>query len=633
MQRLEGSRDACMQKPRNVVVFSPGVISLLVIRIFIRGVIYYVEKGNSISGFLLRKAKKLLKFINIIPFSYRIGIGSHGNGYINSIYKIGGELTEELCELLPEANLVGMFNREFASRKLGQACRKYVYGKVREIILNYYGLLNNYSRKSIVYVPAKSREAFVIRRLSDEAGERDLDVRAFGNSLTNALWLAGYFVLLVKRLASCGIDFSLKARKRAEYKVMTEAVRYLELGRPFNMLEWWDRSRIKQEEILVVSLNDKEPGRAASFRDARQMGFQCVEMKKRRKIPVESIGGMLRRYFAFPVRIVGNLLKSNNIDMFLFYLAGAFHWTLFFQYYKVNAMVLSTEGFEPFFVQPFGCLSIMYNLSYIGNFEDPLYKYISADHLLVWGESQVYHSKGAFSVDNLHYTGCHGLSYVNRGRKHELMAGLPHMQPDKPNVVFFDNKVLKNGANPESAYFRFLDLILRCSEMFDANVFLRPKSLNPFDRKVFDDKERVELLEKRFGDANIGILNDRRMDVISVLSMADIVVYSMVGTPNMMALMAGIPALCYYDHIDETPDQIMKYYLNELVFDDEEKLIKRISKILSGDESAELKSEDKKKLNHYLDLKGLERLQGIIGDVVCGNEYAEIRRKGNRCAA
>jgi hypothetical protein len=124
-------------------------------------------------------------------------------------------------------------------------------------------------------------------------------------------------------------------------------------------------------------------------------------------------------------------------------------------------------------------------------------------------------------------------------------------------------------------------------------------------------------MKNRFDKANITILrDDEGCGAVSAISMADIVVYSMVGTPSMMALMLGVPALSYYDKIDETPDPIMKNYLNEFVFEDQDALIAKIKEILNGEVSPCLREEDKKKLNHYLDNKGLARLQSIVSDII-----------------
>ena len=608
-----------MSKQKITVIFSPSVLSLIWVRLINRGKIYYIAGGFAFCRLWARRLEKLLHFIGIVPFSYHTGIGSFGNGHINSVYKLAGRLTEQLYTLKTDQKLVKMFNKHFNCSKLEHYWKRENYNEIRNIVMNCLAIVYNYSTKSAVYVPCNSMESFVLNKLRIHIGMQNLDVLCFQRPLYSGCYLALFFARMANKIVLSGVDLH-SAMKPKEYKVATEAVRYMDEEKGFNMLEWWDRNRVDKKDIIIISRSSTEPGRVASFREAKNRGFHCAEVGKKRKIPANRIIDILKAHLLFPFQIAPYLVRSANMPLFVSFLMESFIWTQFFCYYKVNCIVLSTEGFEPGLVNRFDCATIQYSLSYLGNFENPVYKYIGNNHFIVWGEAQIWHSKKYFAVDRLYYTGCHALSYLNRGKRTAIMSKLPEMDVTKKNLIFFDNKLSQNGSNPEIIYFRFVEFILKCASKFEVNIFFRPKSLKPFDVKEINDRKRAQELKEGLEKANITILNDTKIDVMSVIGIADIVIYSMVGTPSMMALMAGIPTLCYYDYIDETPDPIMKHYLNDLIFDDQEMLIKRIQEILNGDESGLLKSEDKKKLNHYLDFNGLERLQATVADIIDRNQ-------------
>jgi hypothetical protein len=243
--------------------------------------------------------------------------------------------------------------------------------------------------------------------------------------------------------------------------------------------------------------------------------------------------------------------------------------------------------------------------------------YLCVNHLLLWGEISLDPLKKYNSIDNIYYTGCQALSYYSNKRQN-IISNISDANRNKRNIIFFDNKLHKNY-NPEQSYFRYVELMIKCSELFDVNVFFRPKAHDPFNEKLFNDKERLVEVKKKLDNSDISMVGAQNFDVMSVISMADIVIYHMVGTPSMLALMLDIPALSFYYHIDEIPDPIMKNYLNELVFDDQDAFIAKIKGILNGEESPCLRKEDKEQLSRYLDNKGLARLQHIISNIVNGH--------------
>ena len=61
---------------------------------------------------------------------------------------------------------------------------------------------------------------------------------------------------------------------------------------------------------------------------------------------------------------------------------------------------------------------------------------------------------------------------------------------------------------------------------------------------------------------------------------------------------------------------IIKNYINVLAFDDSEKVLDRIAKILNGEKAPQLTMEHKKLLNPFMDNNGLERFKSVVTDII-----------------
>ena len=609
------------KKPR-ILVFAPSILFLLYLKIRKKGTVYYTDvAADMFTRVLLRKFAKMLLLLNIRPFIYEVGIGGYGDGVRNNIYEKAMTLTEEFYERCSDKKLIKKFNSQFCTNSFGTDWKNKTGSKIYEILLVCYGAINNPPSPAIVYTPYNSYISFTVSKFIKDLPFRKLEIRYFYNIGKKCFVVSAYFALLIKKVLSSGISIK-PIRRRQTFKVITEAIRPID-DSAFSLLEWWHKDQIRKEDILIYSISQKEMGRIESYNQAKKLGFSCTRIDKRRKIPINELKRIAQCYLLFPIDNLKLILKVSNIDFFILLLLSLVVWNIFFLYFKVKFLISSTllvGNCLTTTCNMFGCSTVVYNLSYLGSFIAPHYAYLNANHLLIWGEAQIHHSKKYHSVDNIYFTGFHGASYFYYRKEDELLRKYPHLDRYKKNIVFFDNKLMKDGANPEPIYFRYLELIVNCSELLNVNIIFRPKVPNPFDENIFNDRNKVDWLRRQFEDLNISVMSREEVDVIAVISLADVVVYSTVGTPSMIALMFDIPGLSYYDFIDDTPDPIMKKYQDELVFDDQEKLIGKIEKIIDGYDSPRLMVEDKKWLNHYLDVNGLERLQSIIADLVCGNK-------------
>ena len=109
--------------------------------------------------------------------------------------------------------------------------------------------------------------------------------------------------------------------------------------------------------------------------------------------------------------------------------------------------------------------------------------------------------------------------------------------------------------------------MIKVAEKFDANIIFRSKATNPFLEEYYFDSIRAKALKKMMNEEGVIFTNRTDYDdLMSILFLADIVVYNRVGTLTMIALLLDIPAFSFCDNADDIPDPIMKHYVNDLVF-------------------------------------------------------------------
>ena len=75
--------------------------------------------------------------------------------------------------------------------------------------------------------------------------------------------------------------------------------------------------------------------------------------------------------------------------------------------------------------------------------------------------------------------------------------------------------------------------------------FFERKIITFFHKKYFDDYDRAKNFENSMKEKGVIYASRDPNNVMSVMSLADIVVYNRVGTPSMIALLLDIPSFCF----------------------------------------------------------------------------------------
>lgn len=273
------------------------------------------------------------------------------------------------------------------------------------------------------------------------------------------------------------------------------------------------------------------------------------------------------------------------------------------------------DDYQTIICNLFKCSTVTYHASYFGAFDKFKTTYFLVNHLLTWGDSQINQQATPFYAENIHYTGCHALTSIAKKKKEATELQPLHAKSIKKNIIFFDNKILNDASTPEDSFFKFIELMLQCRKIFHHNILYRPKADNPFHETFFKEKTRYEEIKKQFDLAQISLLPREHYDISSVLSMADIVVTNMINTPLMIALMSDIPSFAFVQSTENIYDPIMKKYVNKIIFENKNIFFEELQKTLDKEESTFLSTEEKKKINHYNDTRGLFRLKAIVSGI------------------
>ena len=295
---------------KKIFVFCPTISILLYLGICHRGTIYYIDPAGNLSKLVLNKLLFFLKLLNIRQLTYGIGIGELGNGMISKVRRKSMDLTEEFYHICIDKKLIEKFNSQFKTKLFSIDWKRNVGEEIYEILLSCHGIVSNYPTPATVYTSPNTISAFTVNKFNAEFPNTKLAIKYFRNS-TNILLLAGYFVLLTKKIFSNG--FCIKPIKEKHIAtVMTESVRPLN-ETSFNPLEWWDKEKIKKREILFYSVSDAEMGRVGSFHQARELGFYCAKINQYRKIPARQIRKIVQIYFVFLFKNSLLIIKSKNL--------------------------------------------------------------------------------------------------------------------------------------------------------------------------------------------------------------------------------------------------------------------------------------------------------------------------------
>jgi hypothetical protein len=601
-------------KMSKILLVNPGILNLLLCRIFQRGEIYvYGLNSTFIKRFIPRLSK--IRALKIFIFEYEVGTADLGYNAINSIFMETAALTEEYLEKCGDQPLLQLFNKVFKTNAFPIVWKRKVSWDAWELYCNLLGLIRNYSSPFIIYLKRGSIDSLLAKRLFAKYPSFKSQQKHFlltpgiiENIVLHLLWLT-------KQIFSSG--FQIQKKEKKKYRIALEAASPIKTDVPFSLLEWWDGKTIAKKDVLFFSLGSKEPGRVEGIRNAKEMGFQWASARNFGRISLNELKSIILNCLVLPFRYLFTILKSSEAGFFFSAIREYYFWNRFFSAIKIDYYILSSslaENFCTIFMNYFQAKTIGITHGYIGALEYSRYKYMHMNHFITWGKAQTYYfdSEG---IEKTHYVGCYPLTYFQQNVFYSNQCNAV-ISNKKKNIVFFDNKILKNFFSEEQ-YINFYELIIDVSERFDVNVFLRCKTENPFLEKYYKEKKKATDLKNRFEEKNIVLLSRAKFDnIMQVFSFTDIVIYNIVGSPSMLANLLGIPCFSFYDRIEETADPIMKNYLNTLVIDDREKLFTQIEQVLENKECVQLTHEHKQLLNHHSDNKGLERFQKLVNEIV-----------------
>lgn len=576
--------------------------------------IYYLQL------FLLFTNRKVY-FFNTIFFKRNLILGwfiknkriifrDNGIGEIKGLYyevsRKALELTQDFFDkFISETYLLSFMNKLLKTNKYECYLKKSVSYDIFENLAGLY-LLKEYSLdRRIILIDTPITRFSVDDFLKDNKINLEIHWISFNKFFWIELFL--YYLIVIKTVIRNGIVFKL----RKKIKLYKEAVHGS--SRPIFRDDCLiDNNYFKKEDIIFYS-RYKEHDRDIALCQVKSAGYATVDLK-RCKLNVKNYFLLfIRFYLIIPFRVffVAYYEKARYQEDFIlkFYLESLHHF-LFLTNYDVKCHISSCDSgevAETIIMNIFGCKNILYHWSDKTPYKCVLSAFSAHNVCYLWGPIHYEFMKEYYYYDKTLMVGCIFLKpYFDYLEK----LGKSHRNSNKIKILICDNSFENSGAFSENFYLDFLDLAIKLlNDIPDADLIFRPKNnindLNSFtceNRKIYFKKTNFLNSSGRF------ICCDMSFQIGSLIALTDIVITMGLTSPTTIALVLHKEAV-YYDRTGNNQHPMTKYK-NSVVFDDKDRLIEHIKRILEKKKSV-FDNIDTELLNSYdpfRDSKALDRL-------------------------
>ncbi|MDP8230772.1 MAG: glycosyltransferase family protein [Candidatus Gorgyraea atricola] len=415
--------------------------------------------------------------------------------------------------------------------------------------------------------------------------------------------------------------------KRKQYKVMREAIWGLyDTGGNYLHDDFFiDDNKIKKEEFLLFSRGiPKEKGRLKGYHDAKKSPYAHFDLSS---LPL-GINSFLSR-------IIPKYIISASIALFKEMYSSNFslYWSVYLSfiysampYEKVfsNYEVVSELGHnyfsaghiaEAIICENYGTKYYLMHLSdHAVSINKFLFSYLGCDGLLLWGKA---HAEDAIIDDKI----LKPMGYVFKKFIKEAIINRDKVINEigikvKGKVItFFDESFGGRCKMTGDNYVTFWDTALRLAQQTERDnvILIKPKDLSRADNlsrnlleKFIDIKNKLEKME------NVRIITSDKWSFMEVIGISDIVVTQGMTSSATIAIICGIQGMyldqAQYDH------PFSKAFKDAIVFDNPEKILLMIQKILIGKENPlkNIPEGTLRAFDEYQDERGIDLFRDIL---------------------
>jgi len=524
---------------------------------------------------------------------------------------------------LTESHFIKGMNNAFRTNRFEPLLKRWTLEYLRKL----FNVLNNFvvskSNKEL-YIMDTPLNRFAVEKYYSRFG---ILPAIKWNKESKLFWKIFSILLRCPAVLYLSLNKGVKvSAERKKYKVMREAVwgLYDVGGHYFHDDFMIDGHKLKREDLLLYSRGiPVEAGRLKGYHDAKKSPYGHFDLQSLSL----GIGPLFSR--VIPKYIIQGcraLFKEASSRHFLLY------WSIYshviynaLPYEKVfsHFEVISELGHNYFcaghIIEAIVCQNYgtKYYAVHWSQHTTPLNKYLlfflGCDRFLTWGRAHIKDIKEDSGI--FFPTGYPFKRFIKevRANKDKILNELA-IKANGKIISFFDESFGIYRDMTEGIFVRFWEIVLRFAERESTNtILIKPKDPDIYDRlsdnikkKFFDIKTKLEEMP------NVYIVNSNRWSFIEVIGVSDIVVTQGIGSSATIGIICGIEGLYLDEAREDHP--FRRSYKDSLVFDEPEKLLTMVQRILRGTE-APLKviPEDiLRAFDEYPDDRGIDLLRDIV---------------------
>jgi polysaccharide biosynthesis PFTS motif protein len=416
------------------------------------------------------------------------------------------------------------------------------------------------------------------------------------------------------------------SKHRKKYKVMREALwgLYGAGGYYFHDDFLVDGNNIKKEDLLLFSRGvPKEIGRLKGYKDAKKSCYAHFDLHSLSINLGTLFMRIVPKYIFSTVKTFLKEIESDNFtiywSVYAFFIYNALPYERVFSHFEVRSELGHNYFSAGHIAEAIVCQNYgtKYYLMHWSDNTLPIIRYsiafLGCNKFLTWGRA---HMRGVECNPNtLIRTGFVFKRFIKdvSNNRNKVLSDM-RIAPRGKIVTFFDESFGFGSEMTEEHFVIFWKAILKLAELEkDNTIVVKPKYFENY--KALSQKFKKEytvILERIKKLRNAYIINERKWSFIEAIGISDIVITQGMTSSATIAIICGIEGL-YLDQFGYE-HQFSKLFKDRIVFDDVDKLIDMVHKIIIGEESPQRDiSEDLlRDFDEYPDERGIDLFRDIF---------------------
>ncbi|MFA5097242.1 MAG: hypothetical protein WC490_01280 [Candidatus Margulisiibacteriota bacterium] len=432
------------------------------------------------------------------------------------------------------------------------------------------------------------------------------------------------FMSIVKNSVKPGIALYQKKRK---FKVLRESLWGLKTsgGKYFHDDFLVDGNMIKRDDMLFFSrgVSGKCDSRSMARQDALNSQYSSFYLPSLRLSAADFAARILPKYLISNILILLGEITSNNFTFILN--TSVFFTGIAIPYEKIfsNYEVISELGHDYFSAnhipESIVCKDhgVKYYLMHWSdnsiNIDTYLLSDLVCDNFLMWGKAHLIGVEGENA--NPYFAGYVFKKFIHdiKNCKNDVIAQMGIKQKGKI-ITFIDEAFGGEIKMTQDNFVSFWETILKTAQDQRQNtIIIKPKGKYLFVNLTGHYRERYEVLKVQMsGMDNVYIIDETKWSFIEAIGISDIVITQGMTSSATIAIICGIEGL-YFDQASYN-HPFSKKYKDAVAFDDSEKLIKKISLIVNGQDSVfdVIPEKEIRGFDEFADDRGIDLIRHLL---------------------